>query len=132
NSSCYRILQRNLYRTSFPCGDGIPIPIPGICNLPIIENTFDAEGFYWANKLMNRAFEKFQRQGFQIGSLPSSVGYNYWQDFIYQNVCCPYAGLCQDALQSSCKKHSLNSLSYNVNLTKWCGCHLNSNEYQEY
>lgn len=126
--SCSYALRRNLFPET---GTEIPTFIPGICNIPPIAD-IDSEGYFWGQQLIRKVFNKYQEQGFQIGTLPGNPGYNPFQEYLYTNVCCPYPGLCQDALESVCRTTSSQRLSLNPALAQWCGCHLPDGEYQDY
>ena len=106
-------------------------PIPGICNIdsPL---PLDPEGFYWASLLMNKVLQRYEDQGFVIGALPGTKGFNEFQDLIFENICCPYPGLCQEALRGVCSKYNTQNLISNPELLGWCGCHMNIEEYEPY
>lgn len=131
NNSCSYALVRNLFRGSNPCLSTVPVPTPGVCNisppLPI-----DSEGYFWGQRLILEAMAKYEQQGFSIGSSPGFPGYNTWQDYMYNNVCCPYPGLCSQALDNICINKTAQRISLNPALTQWCGCHLPEPEYQDY
>jgi len=129
-SSCSYALFKNLFR-GIPCLPNIPIPPPGKCGLPP-PLPIDSEGFFWGQRLIEAAMVKYKSQGFDIGALPGFPGYNTWQDFMYTNVCCPYPGLCQNALQTICSDKTAQRISLNPNVAKWCGCHLPPGEYEDY
>lgn len=129
--SCLYALNRNLFRKSAPCLQITPPIIPGQCGLqPPFE--IDAEGYFWGQRLITEAVSHYERQGFQIGTLPGFQGYNPWQDFLYTNVCCPYPGLCQDVLNVVCANKTAQRISLNPAVAQWCGCHLPEGEYQSY
>ena len=130
--SCTYALFRNIYQTG---GTGHcftpPVPVPGICNIeppyPI-----DSQGYFWGQKLVSAVMEKYEEQGFAIGTLPGFPGYNPFQDFLYETVCCPVAGLCQDGLQVACGSYTAQRISLNPSVAQWCGCHLPGGEYEDY
>lgn len=128
--SCDYALRRNLFRSIDPC---FPLGLTGtgVCNVPP-PAPFDAEGYFWAQRLISAAFAQYEKQGFQIGALPGFPGYNTWQDFMYNNICCPFPGLCQDALQEICSNKTAQRISLNPAVAQWCGCHLPSGEYEDY
>ena len=131
NRSCSHAIARNLFRT----GNTGPIcfvpPITsGFCNInpPLLYN---AEGYIWSQQVINLSLKRYEQQGFRIGSLPGFPGYNPWQDFIYNTVCCPY-GICSSALTDICADKTSQRISLNPTLASWCGCHLPGGEYQDY
>lgn len=128
---CYNALIRNIFRST-PCinPNGIPF-VQGICGLPA-PFSYDAEGYFWGERLVSAAMARYAQQGFNIGTLPGFPGYNPFQDFLYNNVCCPYPGLCQSGLDTVCAVHTAQRLSLNPTLAQWCGCHLPGGEYEDY
>lgn len=128
--SCSYILNRNLFRNSVPCL-AVTGPSFGICNIPP-PLPFDSEGYFWGQRLISAAMQRYEEQGFQIGSLPGFPGFNPWQDFLYNNVCCPYPGLCQSGLDEICSTKTAQRISFNPAVAQWCGCHLPTGEYQDY
>jgi len=90
------------------------------------------EGFFWSQSLVHRVLQKYQALGYTLGSSPGQKGYSYLQDYIYQNICCPYPGLCQGGLASACSNVTLEQAKSNPSLANWCGCHLPQQQYQEY
>jgi hypothetical protein len=131
--SCYYAVQRNMFDIGGTghCFPPQPVPPGNLCNIPL-DLPLDSVGFFWAQRLVSAAITKYTAQGFAIGSLPGFPGYNPWQDFMYNNVCCPYAGLCQDALEIACETKTAQRISLNPALAQWCGCHLPVGEYEEY
>ena len=130
--SCAFAIARNIFQVGgtghcFPP----PPPIPGICNIPPFA-PLDSEGYFWAQRLVSAAMVRYTDQGFEIGSLPGFPGYNPFQDFLYNNVCCPYPGLCQDGLETICADKTAQRISLNPAVAQWCGCHLPEGEYQDY
>lgn len=127
--SCVSILVRNIIQAEGPrCFD--PPVNPGICTP--IRIPLDAEGYFWAQGVITKVLQRYQEQGFSIGTPPSYQGYNIFQDLLYSEICCPYPGLCQPALRNICSDKTAQRLSLNLPLMQWCGCHLPSNEYQNY
>jgi hypothetical protein len=131
--NCVYFIQRNLFISAGPpnCGPA-PLIIPGICNIPLQEDDISSSGHFWASRLVSAAIEKYNKQGFTLGSLPGTEGYNPFQDLLYDNVCCPYASVCQDALEKTCSNKTAQRISLNPDLNKWCGCHLPAEEYLDY
>ena len=132
SGSCAYAVQRNLFNSTDPnqCGP-IPIITPGICNIMPPER-YDADGYFWAQQLISATIQKYTDQGFMLGSLPGSPGYNTFQNFLYTNICCPYPGLCQDGLQRACASYTSQRISLNPAIAQICGCHLPTGEYQDY
>jgi len=130
--SCSYAVARNMFLAG---GTGHcfepPPPIQGICNISTLL-PIDAEGYFWAQRLVSAAMVRYTEQGFQIGSLPGFPGYNPWQDFLYSTVCCPYPGVCQDGLDTVCATQTAQRISLNPSVAQWCGCHLPEGEYQTY
>jgi hypothetical protein len=81
---------------------------------------------------MKKVMERYQEQGFVIGSLPGLPGWDPFQEFLYEQVCCPYPGLCEGGLNQVCASHDTTRISLNTSLLQWCGCHLPQEEYQPY
>ena len=134
--SCLRGLLRNLLIPNpgdqSNCFDVTPyIKIPEICNGPA-PAPYSSTGYFWAQNLMKAVFERYKEQGFEIGTLPGFEGYNPFQDFLFDYICCGYPGLCQTGLQSVCVDKNAERLSLNPSAAKWCGCHLPPDEYESY
>lgn len=126
---CYYALQRNIYSTQqSPCN--IP-PLP-ITTCTAAQGPFSASGLAWAQQLLQRTLVKYSINGFTIGSLPGTSGYSPFQDFLYNNVCCPYPVLCQEGLNSVCARYTTQRLALNPTAITWCGCHLPAGEYSKY
>ncbi len=129
--SCYNAVMRNLSKDISPC-TALPVTgVTGVCGGDP-NFTFSSNGYFWSQRLVNAALEKYESQGFEIGTMPGYPGYNPWQDFMYNNICCPISGLCQTALQTSCATKTKQRISVNPSLSNWCGCHLPIGEYEEY
>jgi hypothetical protein len=106
----------------------------GICNKDFPNKppfTIKSEGYYWAQETIRLALKHYNEQ-FQIGALPGSVKSNPWEIFLYQKICCPLAGVCQDGLNEICSTTSVKDLKINSLLAQWCGCHLPNEQYEEY
>lgn len=135
SGECTRGLTRNLYNAytgpEFATCILPPPPPPGApCNVTPVG--LDSDGFYWGQSLMHRVLQKYQQQGFVLGAGPDQRGYAPLQDYIYQNVCCPYPGLCQGGLGSACSGRTLAQLAANPSAADWCGCHLDPDQYRGY
>lgn len=132
--SCNYALLRNIFDSGGTghCFDpSVLTPVPGICNIdpPL---PYDAAGYFWAQNLISAVMKRYAEQGFEIGTLPGFPGYNPFQDYLYNNICCPYPGLCQEGLDVACAPYTAQRMSLNPAVSQWCGCHLNINEYQAY
>lgn len=131
NRSCSYAIQKNLVATpDNACAEPFPI-VTGQCNIPLPEN-ISADGYFWAQDVMNGVFKHYAENGFVIGTLPGFPGYNPFQDFLYSDVCCPYPGICQNGLATICSNFSSQRLSLNPAVSQWCGCHLSPLEYADY
>lgn len=125
-SGCYAYVLKRLSPNH--CS---PIAItPGVCDT--ITANMNAAGFADVSLLIKKVMEKYKAMGYEIGSIPGQPSYNAFQDFLYNYICCPIPALCQSALQNECKGDTSQRLQYNPVRLKWCGCHLPSEEYQEY
>lgn len=129
--SCSYAVNRNLFRGTEPCVAIGLTGTPGICGLPP-PVPFDSEGYFWAQRLVSAAMTRYQDQGFQLGTLPGFPGYNPWQDYLYNNICCPFPGLCQSGLEQTCATKTAQRISLNPAVAQWCGCHLPVGEYEDY
>ena len=107
------------------------IGVTGTC-IPNLETPINAEGFYWAQGLVGQAFQKFIDEGGILGVPPGFPGYNPWQTFMHDNICCPFPALCQGSLQTVCKNKTTEELSKNPAEAGWCGCNLPPEEYERY
>ena len=123
--SCIYVLNRNLF--------GNP-NTPGLLSeVPIDPCLFtDPSGFRYVQDLLSKVFERYSQAGFQIGALPGFNGYNQFQDTLIYPLCATTPGLCQDSLNLVCQGITLEELTRNPQLVKWCGCYLNNIEYSRY
>lgn len=132
SGGCSYAIARNIFELGGTGHCFTPPPtVPGICNAKY-DIPFSAQGYFWAQQLVGAAMARFQEQGFTIGSLPGTQGYNPWQDYMYDNICCPYPGLCRSGLQDACALHTAQRLSLNPETAQWCGCYLPPQEYEAY
>lgn len=134
--SCSYALQRNMFAGTgcngiTGCDCNYQPIVPGICNIEITD-PINSEGYYWAQTVVETALDRYRQQGFIIGALPGTQGYNTFQNFLYTNVCCPYAGLCQAGLQKACSNYTAQRISINPSISQFCGCHLPTPEYETY
>ena len=131
--SCIDILRLNMF--SIPgqnqCNAG-PDPVAGVCNIPLGSIPISAPGYFYGQSLVSAAVAHYSAQGLVLGSLPGFQGFNPFQDLLYSNVCCPYPGLCQPALEQACSLYTAQRISLNPAVTQWCGCHLPQGEYEAY
>lgn len=93
---------------------------------------FRGPKFMEASNLVSGAMSRYVSDGFQIGALPGSKGYNPFQDFMYKSIFCPFPGVSEEALLTVCKPYNSSQLSINPGLSDICGCFLPNAEYQEY
>lgn len=136
---CYYALRRNLF--SFPnstnpnkvCSTGPPIVTNNTCT-PVNTDDFpvNADGYFATQELVQATIAKYVSNGFVLGALPGTAQFNQFQDFIYQNICCMYPGLCQNGLQQACSIHTAQRISLNPLVGAFCGCYLPNGEYQTY
>src|SRR5579871_604778 len=137
-AECYRVLERNLF--SFPdapnfskqCSTGPPFSGASGCT-PVNTTLYpiNADGYNYSSSLVNSVFAKYQEQ-FTIGTLPGFPGFNPFQQFMYQNICCKYPGLCSNGLKSACSNYTAQRLTLNPEASLWCGCNLPDGEYSTY
>lgn len=126
-NTCVTALQYNLFTVDNTCP--ILSPPSGVCNTVPPAGSISASGYAWAQRLMGAAMAHYAANGFVIGSLAGTAGYNPWQDLIYNEVCCPYPGLCQSGLANACARFTAQRISYNPEIARFCGCHLPAGEY---
>lgn len=90
-----------------------------------------AEGVAWAQQMFPALIATYNSLGYSLGSVPGTIGYNPFQDYLY-SLCCQIPVMCQSSLNSACAIYSAQSLSVNPDATNWCGCYLADSEYQIY
>lgn len=84
----------------------------------------------YAQQLMASLYQKYLDSGFKITS-PNMPGYNLFQErllelsLLYPDAAAPFL---QNKL---CSAYTRQELSQNLDLTKFCGCHLPPSEYDE-
>ncbi len=143
--SCVEVIAKNISNlritgddTSFgytpTCSNPIfsDLNYTGPCNVSIPPENINAEGYFWAQTVINGALKHYLENGFVVGSLPGSRTYNTFQDVLFSNVCCPYAGVCQAGLSVACSVYNADMISRNPLAAQWCGCHLQASEYESY
>lgn len=136
---CYTIMQRNLHSLSTSqdpgvvCSTGPGPAAPGTCD-PVNTDLYpvDADGSVFAQNLTQAVFTRYTGDGFTVGSLPGTSGYNPFQDFLYSNICCRYPSVCQNGLRSACSVQTAQRLSFQPEIARWCGCYLPDGEFQRY
>jgi len=102
----------------------VPAPLTGV---PV-----SASGVAYAQNIMTLVGEKYTQNGYIIGSLPGTVGYSPFQDFLYNNVCCKFPMLCSSFLAATCAGYTMDQLQGNIAVANWCGCHMSDDAYREY
>lgn len=122
--NCSYAISRNLYVEPLPLFDNIVQWPPSAFR--------DNQGFAWSRELMERVFEKYQAQGFRIGTLPGLPGYNLFQDTILKPICTTAPGICQQGLNTICSNTTTDELLRNQALVPWCGCYMPNDQYQTY
>lgn len=131
-NTCLTALQKNLFASPTDLCPAIPTPTPGVCNIPLTPGVFSGPGHALAQQMVGGALKHYADNGYQIGAQPGTVGYNPFQDFLYNNVCCPYPSLCQSGLKQGCAALSMERISLSPSVTQYCGCHLPDSEYAPY
>lgn len=131
---CQVALVRNLYNkyndNGVPSCIVPPSRVPGApCNSG--QGNFVAEGYFWGQSLLQGVLEKYESQGYVLGAAPNEPGYNPFQNYLYENVCCSFPALCSGGLRSACRNKTLEQLSTNPSLSNWCGCYLQPAAYQD-
>lgn len=89
-------------------------------------------GFTYAKELLEKTLERYTKEGFILGSMPGTPGYNPFQEILYSDICCRFPSLCSSALGKTCANYTAQQLSYNIPASNMCGCYLSNNEYQKY
>lgn len=131
---CVYALKRQLYKDYKQC-DQVDKTIQLIgktdkCS-PNTEHALSASGVEWGQKLMDKVFEKYRKNGFVLGARPGEQGYYPFQDFLYQ-ICCSAPVICQTGLSNTCGIYTAERLSYNPDVANWCGCYLPDGQYADY
>lgn len=121
NEGCAAV---QLYFNSLSDVGCIPAPLTGV---PV-----SASGVAYAQNMMMLVGEKYKENGYIIGSLPGTVGYSPFQDFLYNNVCCKFPVLCSSFLSASCAGYTMDQLQGNIAVANWCGCYMPEDAYREY
>lgn len=137
---CLNVLARNVYDTPGSNEGCAPVQLyfdslsdnTGCFPANVTDYTVSSSGVLYAQNLLTQVGERYRADGYVIGSLPGTVGYNPFQDFLYSNVCCKFPALCGSFLQSSCVGYTMDQLQGNIAVANWCGCHLSDDAYREY
>lgn len=128
--SCLYAILRNLHGVNPPDVNQAQSS-GGLC-LPSPDQDISSVGFTTAKRIVDGVFDRYSRDGFNIGTMPGFIGYNDFQNFIYSNICCQYPSLCQGALSNTCNIYTAQELSVNPSVANWCGCYLPDEEYDKY
>jgi hypothetical protein len=128
NRGCYYAYLRNLYSatteycpTQFPPNGTPPAPVP--LSVSGLENN---------QNLMAAVFARYQQNGFVIGSIPGTQGYSVFQNFLFDTICSQNPEVCASALQVICSQYTADRLTFNPELSFFCGCYLPNAEYDTY
>ena len=100
----------------------------------LLKGTVNPEGYAWAQNLLNKVFEKYQKEyGSFIGAVDQD-GYERSSKFVdlLKEICSRYPQLCQTGLKGFCSNVSASDLPYITNGQQWCGCFLPEVEYEKY
>lgn len=123
---CWKALRCNMFERCVPKPSA-----QKICGAYVGENNlqYSLEGYEWSRRIVKGVFARYSREGYVWGASPDNVTYSPFQKRMYDNVCCPFSGICQGALSTVCEEYSVNDLLSRPNLSPWCGCHLRAEEY---
>ncbi len=131
---CTDLVREKLFLGKDPEGDRCNVIIPKELteNKQTCESTyaydFNSEGYYWAKNLMSRVFEKYYLSNNFLGNKI----HDEFENILYNQICCPFSGLCESGLYESCKNHTSETLLKNPLISRWCGCFLPIENYQKY
>lgn len=130
---CYNALVRNLYNQNLPGAATCFAPPPRAAGTPCNSSlgNFTTSGFYWGQELMQEVLKKYASQGYILGAAPNEPGYNQFQEYLYDNVCCSFPSLCSGGLRVACSNKSLQSITANPQSANWCGCYLDPRQYDD-
>lgn len=130
--SCIYALKRNLYSNLGCSANNINYVVgTGTCSQFPTTVTPSASGTVWSQELMAAVFAKYKENGFVIGALPGTDGYNPFQEFLYE-ICCSFPIICQQSLDDTCNIYTSQRLTGNPEIANWCGCYLPKAEYEHY
>lgn len=127
---CIYALKRNIF-SDVGC-PAINIPLTnssGFCTPVTVP--LSAQGTIWARTLMNSTLERYALDGFVLGTNPGDVGYDTFQDTVYQ-LGCAVPIIMEDSLNRICSVYTAEGVSRNPTIANFCGCYLNSAEYIKY
>lgn len=110
--------------------------VPGSCiNFLNSVNTSDLDQYTLIRQYMNFFFEEFNKRNCKITDNISDFSRSFLQDNLYF-VCKNYGGFCDLGLNSTentfrgiCSNLKKSELSNKVQLSHFCGCHLDISEY---
>lgn len=127
---CIYALKRNLFKEIGCVGANIPLTNQaGLCQ-PITA-PLSSEGTQWATTLMSSVLERYNQDGYVLGTNPGDVGYNPFQDTLYQ-LSCAVPVVMQQPLTQACSIYTAEGVSRNPTIANFCGCYLPSSEYTKY
>lgn len=131
---CLNVLARNVYGDSCEGAESYFASLGGTACTPVDVADYGVsfDGIRYASELMKRVSNKYAKNGYTIGSIPGTSGYNFFQDFMYSNICCKFPFLCQSFLSDSCSAYTADQLGNSISIANWCGCYLPDSEYQTY
>ena len=85
-----------------------------------------------AKQIVSDTMLRYQQDGFILGSLPGTTGYNPFQDFMQEYLFCRFPFLAKDTLKKTCGQYTTSQLETNPSIANLCGCYLRDVEYQKY
>lgn len=126
--SCSQIIRSKAY------GQDPYRPVPPITEPAVItsDQIYSADGYYWANTVVRDAIVKYQSFGRNLGSQPGDESYDYWEEILFDQVCSVLPGVCDAGLKIACQDRTLNMTLNNNRVSRWCGCFLPDEQYNQY
>ncbi len=116
---CQAMMYRNMYKNTMAVGCSYQ-PLEGIPP--------DTQGFAWSRDLVGQMIQQYltdPRNSLIDPTPPPMLN-------TIEQICRTTPGLCDPFLKNYCKIFSSDQVNTNPLLSKWCGCHLSQDHYDQY
>lgn len=132
NGTCLNYFRNKLFTPPNLC---VPYNPTGTllspCNYDYSPAIYDAEGIFITSSLMDQVFKTYSKN-YELGASIDSNQYNVFEQYLFDNICCKYSGVCDFSLNNQCITKTVDDLIESNSLSLWCGCHLSDNYYNEF
>lgn len=128
---CMYAVKRILYQ-DYPCDLAKNVDFgndSGSCDP--INITMSSPGVQQVTTLMDAMLQRYQDDGFVLGTNPGTFGFSPFQNTIY-SMACSVPLVFENSLQEICSVYDAKTLNFEPYIENLCGCYLRDEEYQRY